>query len=300
MGYGQVKDSLPQKALQMAADKFPFTRLFNVEQRYVAPFNYSSKLGDGTKLPEGKVSQMHQTRVNANINFIKNRKWIFSAGLFYNYMYSETEGGGLGDTKSDLHYYATGLSLTRFSTLFGKTAIYSASVIPTGGNDGFERVTGMVSATLLLKADATTKMTLGLLGIIDPSSIVPIVPTFTYEKKLKSGWVLDIILPQRIFMKKDVFKEGRLSLGTELSTTNFYISGYNGSSKTYMFNQMELMTGVTYEHCFSKHFIGTLKTGMLYIPASRIAEINNTFDDYEFSAQPDPSFYLNVGLSYKL
>lgn len=299
-GYGQVTDSLPKKAVQYAAEKFPFTRLVNVEQRYNAPFSYSSKLGDGTKAGTGEVTQMLQTRVSSSINFIKNSKWIFSTGLFYNYMHAETDGGGMGAKNADLHYYAAGLTLTRFSNLFGKTAIYTASVIPTGGNDGFERVTGMVTATVLLKADATTKKTIGLLGIIDPSSIVPVVPTFTYEKKLKSGWVLDVILPQRIFMKKDMFSDGRLALGTELSSTNFYISGYNGSNKTYMFNQMEIMTGLTYEHCFSNHFIATLKTGMLYIPASRVAEINDTFDDYIFSAQPDPAFYLNFGLSYKL
>lgn len=296
----QVKDSLPKKVVQYAVEKFPFTRLVNVEGQYNAPYNYTSELADGTKLPKGRVTQMYQTRISANVNFIKNRKWIFSTGLFYNYLHAETDAGGIGQGNHDLHYFATALSLTRMSTLFGKMAIYNASVIPTGGNDGFERVTGMVSATVLLKADATTKKTVGILGIIDPSSIVPVIPTFTYEKRLKSGWIVDVILPQRILMKKDMLKNGRLSLGSELYSTNFYINNPSNNSKTYMFNQIETLNGLTYEHCFSNHFIATLKTGLKYIAASRIAEINNRFNDYEFSAQPDPNFYVNLGLSYKL
>jgi hypothetical protein len=298
--YAQTNDSLPKKLVQYAAEKFPFTRLVNVEGQYNAPFSYTSKLGDGTTLPDSRINQMYQTRMSANVNFIKNRKWIFSTGLFYNYMYSETNSGGIGGGDHNLHYFATGISLTRMSTLFGKMAIYNASVIPTGGNEGFERVTGMVSGTLVLKADATTKMTIGLLGIVDPSSIIPVTLTFSYEKRLKNGWIVDIIVPQRIFIKKDVFKDGRISLGTELNSTNFYINNFSGTGKTYMFNQMETLNGITYEHCFSRHFIATLKTGLKYIPASRTAEINHRFNDYAFSAQPDPNFYLNIGLSYKL
>lgn len=297
--YAQTNDSLPKKVVQYVTEKFPFTRLVNVEGQYNAPFNYTSKLGDATKLADSRIDQMYQTRMSANVNVIKNSKWIFSTGLFYNYMFTETEGGtNAGD--HNLHYFATALSLTRMSTLFGKMAIYNASVIPTGGNEGFERVTGMVSGTVVLKADTTTKMTIGLLGIIDPSSIIPVTLTFSYEKHLKNGWIVDIIVPQRIFIKKDIFKDGRISLGTELNTTNFYINNFNGSNKTYMFNQMETLNGLTYEHCFSDHFIVTLKTGLKYIPASRIAEINHRFNDYVFSAQPDPNFYINLGLSYKL
>lgn len=155
--YAQTNDSLPKRVVQYATEKFPFTRLVNVEGQYNAPFNYTSKLGDGTKLPDSRMNQMYQTRMSANVNFIRNSKWIFSTGLFYNYMYSETSSAGIGAGDHNLHYFATGISLTRMSTLFGKMAIYNASVIPTGGNEGFERVTGMVSATIVLKADATTK-----------------------------------------------------------------------------------------------------------------------------------------------
>jgi hypothetical protein len=299
-GRAQQTDSLPRQAVQYVADKFPFTRLINTEFRYDAPYDFTPELAGSSGLPKGRVTQLYQTRVSANINFIKSKQWVFSTGLFYNFIHAETEGGSLNAAEStnDLHYFTAGLSISHFNTLWGNTAIYTATVLPSGSGEGFERVTGLVSATLVLKADATTKMTVGLLGIIDPTSIVPVTPTFSYEHRYKSGWVLDIIIPKRVFVKKDMFRDGRLSIGTELDGTNFYLNGFNGSNKTYMLNQMELMNGITYEHRFFKGFIATLKTGYKYIASSRIAEINEPFDDYVYKAKSDGTFYVNVGLSY--
>lgn len=298
-GKAQVNDSIPKKVVAYAAEKFPFTRLLNAEFRYDAPYDISPALKSGD-LPEGRVAQLYQSRISANVNFIKSRQWVFSTGLLYNFIHTETDGTGLtrGEQSHDMHFFAAGLNLTHFTKMFGRMAILTAGVIPTGGDDGFERVTGMVSANLVLKADGKTKMTLGLLGIVDPSSVVPVVPTFTYERKLESGWIVDIILPRSVFMKKDMFKEGRLSLGTQLDATNFYIKGFNGSKNTYMFNQMEVLSGLTYEHCFLKGFIATFKTGYKYIPSSRIAHINNRFNDYVYKADGAGTFYANIGLSY--
>lgn len=295
------KTDVPKEAARYVGDKFPFTRLINTEFRYDAPYDYSSKLEGGSQ-PESRVTQLCQTRVSANINFFKSPKWVVSTGLFYNYVHAETQtntpAGNSMQTTNDMHYYAGAFSVTRFSKLFGKMAIYSASVTPTGGAEGIERVTGIVSATLVLKANAKTKMTIGLLGLVDPSSLVPAFMTFSYEHKFNNGWIVDVILPKRVFIKKDMFKDGRLSIGTELDGTTLYLNGFNGSNKTYMLNQMELLNGVTYEHCFFKGFIGTVKTGFKYSPASRISKVNEKFDNYIYSATPKPNFYLNFGLSY--
>lgn len=296
--FAQAKDSIPKEAIKFVADKFPFTRMINTEFRYDAPYNFSARL-PGTPQPEGRVTQLYQQRVNANINFIKSPKWVFSTGLFYNYIHAETQGANLQETANDEHYYVASVSLTRFSKLFGKMAIFTATAIPSGGDNGFERITGMVSGTLVLKANAKTKMTIGLLGLVDPSSQVPAFVTFSYEHKFDNGWIADVILPKRLFMKKDVFKDGRLSLGTELDNTTFYLKGFNGNtSKTYILSQLETMSGATYEHSFFKGFIATLKTGYKYTPTSRIVEVNEKFTDYVFRSTPKGNFYINLGLSY--
>jgi len=292
----QKKDSLHSGDIKYVTDKFPLTRMFNAEFRYDAPYTYTSRM-HGASLPEAKVTQMYQGRMSTNLSFVKTKKWMVGTGLFYNYIHAETEQS-IHNGAADLHYYAAAVNVTYFSKLFGKMAIYTATAIPSGGNNGFERVTGLATATLVLKATAKTKMTLGIFVIADPTSVVPAALSFSYEHHFNNGWIADVIIPKSIYMKKDMFKDGRLSIGTELDGTMFYINNFNDNKKTYIYNQLELLSGIKYEHSFYKGVIATLKTGYKYIPSSRIVEKSHLFSNYEFSARPSGVFYVNVGLSY--
>ena len=153
----------------------------------------------------------------------------------------------------------------------------------------------MLTASLVLKATADTKMTVGLAMIIDPSSQVPAMPIFTYEHRFNNGWVADIILPKKVVMRKDVFKNGRLSLGTEMDGTNFYLYP---DGKRYEFRQLEINSGAMYEHKLGNNLIGTLKAGLRATPSSRIFAKEDSFKDYIFDMNAKPSFYFNVGISY--
>ncbi|MXN91203.1 hypothetical protein GR160_08175 [Flavobacterium sp. Sd200] len=299
----QAKDTTAtKKIINYATDKFPITRFLNVEFNQVAPFTIKPKLY-GSSLPERDVEAFNQARVSANINFIKSKQWIVGTTLLYRYMHSETEytnpltNIGVKDN-FDYHYYSASLNITHFSRLAKKPVIYSASIIPDGGNEGIERVRGFLSATIVLKADAKTKMTVGLLGFIDRSAQTPVIPSFSYERKLNNGWIVDVILPKQLFMKKNMFTNGRLSLGTELDATMFYLYDFNGdTSNVYQFNQLEINSGLTYEHCIGP-FIATLKTGFKSIPTSRVLLKNDKNTDYVFEAKSNGAFYLNLGVSF--
>lgn len=289
-----------KKQEQQKTTNFDSKKLLNTEFKYYTPFKYEGKRFDGTELPSNKIKQLYQSVVGADINLIANNKWFFGTKLFYNYLHAETNNIGSESVKSDIHYYTTELNVMRFSKLFNKSVIYTASIIPSGGNDGFERVTGLVSGTLILKADASTKMTIGLLGFVDPSSIVPVTLTFSYEKRFKNGWIFDLNLPQRIFMKKDLSDHERISLGSELNTTNFYLNEIDKNKKTYMFSQAEILTGLTYEYSLLKKVKGSIKSGFVSVPFSRMVELNKSFSNYEYDLKQKSTFYINVGLSYRL
>ena len=201
----------------------------------------------------------------------------------------------LFNNKQNFHYHSEALSLTRFSKLFNKIAIYSATASVDGSEQHFERIRGMLTASLVLKATADTKMTVGIAVIIDPSSQVPAMPIFTYEHRFNNGWVADIILPKKVVMRKDVFKNGRLSLGTEMDGTNFYLYP---DGKRYEFRQLEINSGAMYEHKLGNNLIGTLKAGLRATPSSRIFAKEDSFKDYIFDMNAKPSFYFNVGISY--
>lgn len=291
----QKKDSIPQKVVAFVTDKFPQTRDLNVEFTQLTPYKFSPELYDAD-LPENKIKNYQQVKANANVYFIKNRKWMLSTSLNYRFTHLESENEmPLFNNEQNFHYHSEALSLTRFSKLFNKIAIYSATASVDGSEQHFERIRGMLTASLVLKATADTKMTVGLAMIIDPSSQVPAMPIFTYEHRFNNGWVADIILPKKVVMRKDVFKNGRLSLGTEMDGTNFYLYP---DGKRYEFRQLEINSGAMYEHKLGNNLIGTLKAGLRATPSSRIFAKEDSFKDYIFDMNAKPSFYFNVGISY--
>lgn len=299
IGFAQTIDSIPQKTIAYATDKFPTTRVFNVEYSHLSPYKFSPEL-DEVSLPKNKVESSSQLKAIANFYFIKKQKWTLITTLNYRYISMNTENStpvfpAENHSKGNFHYHSEALTLTYFSKLFNKMAIYSATVSVDGSQERFERIRGMLTGTIVLKANAQTKMTLGLAVMIDPSVQVPAIPIFSYEHKFKNGWVADVILPKKAIMRKDVFENGRISFGSEMENTSFYL--YN-SNKTYEFRQLEINSGVIYEHKISDAFIGTFKTGLKVFANSRIFEKNESFNDYFFDAKSKPAFYFNLGISY--
>lgn len=292
----QKKDSIPLKVRAYFADKFPQSRDLNVEFSQTAPFRLSSKL-DGNDLPDNKMKSFQQLKASANIYFVKKKNWLLSTSLNYRYTAFNTEEPITAETglRNDFHYHSEAVNFSYFSKLFNKTAIYSANASVDGSDQHFERIRGMVTASVILKATPKTKMMVGLAGFIDPSSQIPILPIFTYENKFNNGWVLDIFLPKKLLVRKDIFANGRISLGTEMDNTSFYTYRNN---RTYEFRQLEINSGAIYEHNLGSNFIGTLKTGIRAVPQARVFEKNESLKDYIFEAKYQPSFYFNVGISY--
>lgn len=294
--YAQKKDSIPVKVRAFFADKIPQSRNFNLEYTLVTPSSFSSQF-QGKDLPDNKMKNFQQVKADANIYFIKSRSWLLSTALSYRYTSIRNEKPVIPGIESEekFHYHSEAINLSYFSRLFNKTAIYSASISTDGSDQHFERIRGLVTASLILKVTPKTKMTLGLAGIIDPSSQIPVLPIFTYENRFNNGWVLDILLPKKVLVRKDISSNGRLSLGTEMDNTSFYT--YRNNS-TYEFRQVVINSGIIYEHNLGGNFIGTFKTGIRANINSRAFNKQDSFNDYIWKGVYKPSLYFNAGISY--
>ncbi|MBD3906089.1 DUF6268 family outer membrane beta-barrel protein [Chryseobacterium sp. Ch-15] len=297
----KVKDSAISKKVAMAVtDRFPMARLINIEYTNSLPYTISSNYL-GKDMGESKVNQLSQAKVSSTINLIRKKKWALSTTLNYNYISVNVDGTNffnnsiLNDHTIDFHYHTTSLTGTYYSKLFNKTVIYSGTATVDGSEKNFERVRGLVTATMVLKANAKTKMTVGIIGLIDPNAIVPSFLTFSYEHKFNNGLIIDAILPKWVYLRKNLKDYGRLSLGTELGGTMFYL--YN-NDRAFTFSQMDINSGVMYEHRLGNSFIASLKSGIRYSPTSRLLDKQANFKDFTLDSKPDPTFYFNIGISY--
>lgn len=298
----QTKDSIPQKVQAIVADKFPAARVLNLSYEYNGGYKYSSNAKGGV-ITQGKIESFHQAGGSLNVNFLNRRSWTLGTSLGYQYTSFNVQESDLSTQPQkmrtqDFHYHYESLNFSYFSKLFGKMVIYSASFMTDGSDMGIERMRGILTGTWVLKATRDVQMTIGLLGFIDPAAIIPVVPTFTYKQQYRDGWMIDVLLPKGAYIRKTMLRNGRLSLGADLSTTTFYLNDFWGSDKVYTFSQMEINSGLSYEHNLGKSFIATLKSGMKNIPRSRIFEKSEQQNNYVWEASADPSFYVNAGLSF--
>lgn len=298
------KDSVnvPKRAAAFAADKLTIARPLNIEYSSTAPFNFTSKRAN-TSLPESKVNAFTQAKISTSFGFVKRKTWTLGASLGYRYTRVEANTtnpftGRATTVDKDFHYFSSALNFTYFSTLFKKRAIYSSSIIMDGSDQHFERLKGLITGVIVLKADQKTKMTAGLAVNIDPSSQLPAIPIFTYEYKFNNGLIADITLPKSAYLRKYLFsKTGRASIGVELDRTSFYLYDIDGTSQKYEYRQTDLNPGLMYEHAIGS-FVITGKTGLKMTRTSRIFRKQDSFKDAVFEAEPDPAFYFNIGISF--
>lgn len=299
--FAQNKDSIPQKITAYYADKFALARPLNIEFSQLTPYKFSSE-HLGNYFADGKVRNLYQVKVSTSGNFIVKKKWMLGATLNYNYTSTSVElnypDGTMRVQDNDFHFHSSSLNFTYISKLWNKPVIYTASAVVDGSEKHFERVKGLATATLLLKANATTKTAIGLVGIIDPSAQIPVIPTFIYDQKFENGWRIDLILPKQVYLKKSFSENSRFSLGSELGGTSFYLYDVLQSQEKYELRQVEINSGFMYEHFLGGSFVATFKTGMKNIPNSRIFKKNESFDSYIFEANPKPTFYFNLGISF--
>lgn len=289
-------------------DKFPTTRIFDVQYEQLGPTNFDSELF-GNRFERGRIESQNRLKVAFNMPFFKSKSKrlvltgslrykyeSYEFGDVYNYNSAETDTR----EKEEIHYFAAALSATYMSKLFNKPVIYNATAIVDGNEENFQRVKGFVTASLVLKRTDNTTITAGIMAMIDPSSIIPAVPLFTYNHKFEnSKWDIDFILPQRLLFRRELLENGRISFGTELNSESFYLNLNTSNLKgIYELNQLELKSGITYEYHITSQINSFFKAGVNNVLSSRLTERGERTNKYVYDQRTDPQMYFRFGISY--
>ena len=295
--------SIREEALRYAADQFSVVRPFNFEYTHTSPYDFKSKY-KGESLPKGKVHDFNQLKTSMNFSVLKGKSWIVGATVGYRYtsldatLYTPTHQA-LETGNKDFHYFSGAANVSYFSTLFDKRMIYTGSLVLDSSDEYFGRVKGLLTAIMILKADQKTVFSVGLAGNIDGSTSIPVFPFISYQRKLEKHWMVDITFPKSMYMRKQLFEKGRLSLGSELDVTNFYVGRLplEGKNRQYEYRQVDVFTGVTYEHAIGD-FVLKAHTGLKSTSSARLFDKKKSYNREIYKASPESSFFFNVGVSF--
>jgi len=304
----QEKDSeFKEEAIKNIKAEFPRARVLNFDYGQSFKRDFTSELFD-EKFQEGEIKNQKTFNASANIPLYRTQKWSLTGSL--NYTFNEFEFDNLENISNitvfeqngivDFHNFSTALSSTYFSSLFKKPVIYNASVIVDGNEEGIERVKGLVGASLIMKRTERTTITLGAILFIDPTSQIPFFPTFSLTHQFKnSPWELDFILPQRLLIRRIIGKNGRLSIGSTLGSTGFYVNvDAPNFADVYEYSQLEINSGLIYEHKIAHNMVLTAKGGVTNFIGNRLTEKGEPSKDHIYKNEQDPTGYFNLGFSF--
>jgi len=100
-------------------------------------------------------------------------------------------------------------------------------------------------------------------------------------------------------MRKKVFGNGRLSAGWELDPqTTFFLNDLDENGTTYQYRQVDVNTGLLYEHILPGSIILSLRAGVRINPYARTFEKDRSFTDYTWEGRADAAPYVNIGFSF--
>tara|TARA_R110002051_G_scaffold280349_1_gene341953 strand:+ start:8921 stop:9916 length:996 start_codon:yes stop_codon:yes gene_type:complete len=305
-----AQDTIPdfkRAATEKIRAEFPRARILNFEYNQSFARDFDSEIF-GDAFQEGQIQSQRSFNAAINLPFYRNKKLVVTASA--NYDFNEFKFDGLENVSLtspfeqngtvDFHNFSTALSATYFSKLFKKPVIYNTSIIADGNDKGFQRLKGLIGASLIIKKTERTTMTLGVIVFVDRTAQIPFFPTFTYNHQFKnSEWEFDFILPSRVLLRRPLGSNGRISLGTTFGGTGFYANVDSPNlPDVFEYSQLEINTGLIYEHRISYNMVATVKGGMTSFLSNRLTEKGEPNKDFIYKNNQEATGYFNLGFSF--
>lgn len=192
-------------------------------------------------------------------------------------------------------------SFTRSDSIFNKQVFYSAGIAGvTDEASSIKRLNYLATVTVPLKRNATSALTVGLVVIIDPSSVAPVVPIVSYWHKFKTQDLeLFVDMPSRVALRKQLSKKAWTSIGTELGGgLLFFDLDQPSLPRNNIYTSLEFRSGATFEYLLTKKLIFGVNGGVFTSAASRMFEKNDKPNDYFFKAKTGSVPYISFSVSF--
>jgi hypothetical protein len=305
--FTQTIDTITKVKGGPVVEKFPNKRNFEFKYEQFAPGRYSPEFYDQSK-GDGRFSNHYRFKGAVTVPVYTGKQWLINTSVRYKYEVFKFEdlvnnAGVISPVihadKDEHHLFTGALSITRFGSLFKKRMVYNGILLADASEQEWGRVKGTLSATMILKRTKNTSIAVGVIGLIDPSAQIPLLPVVSFQHEFQHAWSVDLFLPQRIYLRKSVFKNARISLGAELENELLYMKlNDKGISDTYDYRQFELKSGITYEHNLGHSIIATFKGGINnYINARGVIKGQSANNDV-YKANPAATGYFSLGISF--
>ena len=172
-------------------------------------------------------------------------------------------------TAAHHQFAANVMGMTR-QQLWGKPLVLVGMASVDFSQYGYERWTAMATAMLMLKQTRQTQFGIGLLGMVNTFSKIPVFAIFTYRHVFSPQWTLNLTLP-KFQMEYRPSKADMIALGAGIDADSYYIRpGSEDLPENVRYSRSNINIGPTYEHRFAGGFTLTAEAGAQVIMTDRI------------------------------
>jgi hypothetical protein len=302
----KMKDSLTMVALSEYATRYPLLRQGILTTDLVGKTNIKTEI-KGKDFYEAEMS-ISRVRSNFNIPLAHwGRNFVTGTISYQNARFESTNVKNLNSeyifsdhsiTKSTV---GLTLSFNRSDSIFNHPISYGGSL--SGVTDEFssiKRVNYLGTVTVPVNRSKNSSLTLGLVVIINPSAVTPVIPIISYwHKYASSSLELFVDLPSRIALRKQLSKRSWIFAGSELGGNLFFFDlNQPLLPQSTTFSSIEIKTGATIEYLATKKLVLGLNGGLLTTASPRMFEQDDKPTAYFLKGNNSSAPYISFSVSF--
>lgn len=299
-------DSMKLAALSDYATRYPILRQGFLSTDIIGAGYVKAEL-NGKDLYEG---QMNLSRVRSNFNIPVAHWGNNSIVSSINYQQTHFETREIRSFSAQ--FPAADRSITKtavaFTTTYGRSDSLFNHQINYGGSisgitdelSSVKRVNYSGNISVPLKRDQYSSLTVGMVVIIDPSSVFPVIPFVSYWHKYQnSSLELFVDMPSRIMLRKQMSKKSWAFFGSELGGSLYFFNlNQPAVPQNAAYSSIEIRSGGTFEYLVTPKLILGINGGIYTTASSRVFDRNAQPGDYFFKTTNGSVPYISFSISF--
>lgn len=252
----------------------------------------------------GSVTDGFNARVS--YEFLKKKHFSFSGNLKYNSVTANFNQSDLDKNFNpddiDLNGIQTmeqiGVTATANTSLFGKPLMSLGMINSEWGKGGFNRVSANLMAMLMLRYNKDTQFGIGIFGMINTTSKLPIFPVFIYRHRFNKMLLLNLY--GGIFgVDYTPTINDLISIGADIDVKSFYFRpSDNNLPRTCRYTQTNFRPMLKYRRRLIPNLYFDAQCGYAINMSSRVNGVNGTKEYLKITQKPHP--FLQTSMSYSL
>lgn len=228
----------------------------------------------GNIIEEGENEVYTQSNISASMPLVQKKKLFMIGSIKYSHIHqhfnpnSQLLDYGFGETTH--HIFSANLIASSKLNLWNKSIKLTGMVSGEYSQFGFERWIAMGTSLLMLKETSKTEIGIGVIGMINTFSQIPIFPIFTYKHIFNERWMINIT-PPYLQVQYSHNHSNIYTLGTSFYSDHYFIHpNTENLPNRVRYNRSLFNIGMTYEHKVSAKLSAIVNVGVSIIMTDRI------------------------------